>query len=649
MTRARPSEAPESSLDDSDVNEPGPEVETPAARPGAGRGVLWAGLALIAVQALLRGWVGLRGFLSQDDYAFEYRAATMSLTSRHYLFDAWNGHLMPGSFGLVWVSTKLAPLANWPGVAIDLALEAATGVVLLMLLVELFGRRKAVLVPLALFLLTPATLTGFAWWAAALNQVPAMLGMVSCLYLHVKYLRSGRWRTGAMALVAFLLGLCFFEKMLLFAPVIFFFTVMYAVPGGWWRRLWGATALHWRVWVLWVVALGGYFAYYRTAVDSTVKGSTTPTAFLDLMSASWRGLHTTVLGGPWQWTAFGDPTNTVPAPGGLLSTVSTIVLLLVVVGSAVVYRQAARAWLLPSAYFVATAALLATGRNQIGPVIGLALRYYAEVALLAALALALALLPMVGVVAKGELLRLEPRSWVVAGLRRFGDPEGQRWSLSEHSRMVLVRGTVVALLASSILSTVRFDAHWHANPGAAYVATARQELARFPSNAMLYDNAVPQGMMGLLFFPYNSVSRALAPLPGFPRVLKTGGSATDLRILDDQGHVRLAYVGGAVAKPGPTPLCGWFASGPAGVVIPMAVPVFDFTWTMRIGYLASEDTRAVITAARQSVRVQLHKGSHAVYVQLSGPVGAVRIDGLAPGASVCTDDVHVGTPVALPG
>ena len=632
-----------------DVDETGPEVETSATRSFAGRGVLWAGLALVVVQALLRAWVGLRGFLTQDDYAFEYRAATMSLTSRHYLFDAWNGHLMPGSFVLVWVSTKLAPLANWPGVAIDLVLEAATGVVLLMLLVELFGRRKAVLVPLALFLLTPATLTGFAWWAAALNQVPAMLGMVSCLYLHVKYLRTGRWRTGLLALLAFLLGLAFFEKMLLFAPVVFLFTAMYTVPGGWWRRLWGAAALHWRVWVLWVVALGGYYAYYRNAVDSTVKGATTPTAFLDLVTTSWRGLRTTVLGGPWQWTSFGDSTNTVPAPGALLSTVSTIVLLLVVVGSAVVYRQAARAWLLPSAYFLATAALLATGRNQIGPVIGLALRYYAEVALLAALALALALLPMVGDVAKGQLLRLEPRSWVVAVLDRFRDPAGRHWSLSQHSRMVLVRGTVLALLASSTLSTVRFDAAWHDNPGAAYVATARHDLAGFPSSAVLYDNAVPKGMMGLLFFPYNSVSRALAPLPDLPPVLKTGGTATDLRILDEEGHVRRAYLDGARAKPGPIPSCGWLASGPVGAVIPMATPVFDYTWTMRIAYIASEDTRAVITAARQSIHVHLHKGVNAIYVQLSGPIGAVRIDSLAADASVCTTEVRVGTPVALPG
>jgi hypothetical protein len=86
-----------------------------------------------------------------------------------------------------------------------------------------------------------------------------------------------------------------------------------------------------------------------------------------------------------------------------------------------------------------------------------------------------------------------------------------------------------------------------------------------------------------------------------------------------------------------------------GAVIPMATPVFDYTWTMRIAYIASEDTRAVITAARQSIHVHLHKGVSAIYLQLSGPIGAVRIDSLAAHASVCTTEVRVGTPVALPG
>src|SRR5205085_6432852 len=120
--------------------------------------ILWAAVALIAMQAALRAWIGLRGYLAQDDYAFEYRAATMSLTDPHFLLDGYNGHLMPGAFVMVWIATHVAPLKIWPAVAMDLVVQAATGARLFVLLRELFGSRKAILVPLALFLFPPAPL-----------------------------------------------------------------------------------------------------------------------------------------------------------------------------------------------------------------------------------------------------------------------------------------------------------------------------------------------------------------------------------------------------------------------------------------------------------------------------------------------------------
>jgi hypothetical protein len=303
---------------------------------------------------------------------------------------------------------------------------------------------------------------------------------------------------------------------------------------------------------------------------------------------------------------------------------------------------------LPGIYFLATVTLLAVGRNQVGPVIGLAYRYFAEVALLAAVALPLALLPIVGTVAKGEVTVLRPRSWVEALQVRMRRPDGTAWSMSDHSRFVLVRGTIIALLLSSGVSTARYDSHWQQNPGKTFLAAVRADLAKAPRDLVLADTPVPGAMMEGLFNPYNSISHVLAPLPTPPRVLATGEWTDDLHILDQDGHVRAAYVDGVRNQPGPTPSCGWLASDTLGVAVPLGVPVFNFNWTLRLGYLASEDTRAMITAGRQSVRVQLQKGLHAVYVSLSGPVAYVSIDGLAQGASVCTDDVRVGTPVALP-
>jgi len=609
---------------------------------------VWAGLALVALQALLRGWVGMRGSLAQDDYVFEYRAASMALDNPHYLLDAWNGHLMPGGFLLVRLATWLAPLQLWPAVTMDLVLQAVTGIALLALLRELFGTRKAILVPMTLFLFSPVTLTGFVWWAAALNQLPAMLAIVVTLYLHVRYLRSGRTRTGLYALGAFALGLAFFEKLLVFAPLVPLVTAMYFVAGSWWRRLVSTLTLHWRIWIAWLCLLTPYAIYYETTVNSTVSRRTSPTAFLDLLSTSWNGLRVGVVGGPWNWFSLNDSANAIPVVSGMLSTISWVVMFAVVVGSAVVFRQALRAWLLPGSYFLATVVLLTLGRNQLGPVIGLAYRYFSEVALLAAIALPLALLPLVGTVAKGEVTVLQRRSWVKALLERLRHPDGTALSLSDHSRLVMVRGVIIALVLSTGLSTVRYDEHWRANPGSRYVAAVRADLAKAPRDLVLADTAVPGGMMEGLFNPYNSISHVLAPLPRPPHFLKAGDWTPDLRILDDGGHIRQVYVDGARNQPGPGSSCGWFASGAAGVDIPMAVPVFNFNWTMRIGYIASTDTRAVITAAQQIVHVQLQAGLHAIYVQLSGPIEFVRIDGLSDDASGCTADVRVGPPVALP-
>jgi hypothetical protein len=618
-----------------DMLEPSPPRDT--------RVVVRAAWALIALQAAVRAWVGFHGFLSQDDYPFQFRAATMPVLSHHYLLDAWNGHLMPGSFLLVWVATKAAPLEVWPTVAMDLVLQAATGLVLLALLRELFGTRRAILVPLTLFLFSAATLGGFAWWAAALNQLPAMLAMVSTLYLHVRYLRTGRTRTGLAALLAFALGLAFFEKMLLFAPLVLLFTASYAVAGSWGQRLRGAVRLHLRVWLAWVAVLVPYGLYYRAHVSSTVTGTTTPTAFLDLVGTSWRALRATVLGGPWTWSALGDPTNEIPVVGGLLSFVSWVVVIAVVGGSAAVYRQAARAWLPPALYGLATAALLALGRNQLGPVIGLAYRYYAEVALLSALALALATLPIVGTFARGEVTVLTPRSWVTSLHERHPV------SLSAHTRTVLVRGVVVALVLSSALSTARFDAGWRQNPGRPYLTTLRADLARAPEDLVLSDLAVPSTVMSPLFFPYNSLAHVLAPLPDGPAFLGVGETSTSLHVVDDTGHLRPASVDGDRSQPGPVPGCGWFAHGATGVSVPLGVRTFDYDWTVRIGYIASDATRATVTAGGRSFPVQLAAGLNALYLRTSGAFDAVRIDGLAPEASVCTDDVRVGVPAALPG
>lgn len=626
------------------------ELEAQVADRRTARNVVRAAWALIALQALVRGWVGFRGYLSADDFVFESRAASLPLWSHDYLLYAWNGHLMPGSWLMVRLATALAPLQVWPVVVMDLLLQAATGLVLLALLRELFGTRRAVLVPLALYLFSAVTLPGFAWWSPALNQLPAMLAMAATLLLHVRYLRSGRLRTGLAALLAFLAGLACFEKLLVFAPLVLLLTAAYFVPGSWPQRLWRAVRLHLRLWTAWTVALGAYTAYYVTHVRSTVDQGTSPSALVDLLSATARVLEASVLGGPWHWADLGTPTNTIPSFDAALATTGLVVVLAVAGTAAAVFRQSARAWLLPGLYLLASVVLVAASRAQLGTVVAYSYRYWPEVVLLAAVALPLSVLPLTGTVARGELTVLTPRSWVAPALRALHrrEPDTRGWSLSSHSRTAAVRAVVLLLVLSSTVSTARFDPHWHANPAKAYVATLRAELAAAPRDLVLADVVVPTSVEIRLFHPYNELSRFTTPLRPRQRFLETGGASTSLAMPDEHGHLRAAGLAGVGALPGPRS-CGWLGTGPLGVVVPLESPLYDYVWTLRIGYLASEDSPAVVTAGEQRVAVRLRRGLHAVYVQVTGAVPAVAISGLDAGASVCTDDLRIGTPVPLPG
>ena len=127
-------------------------------------------LGLIATQAVLRGWTCVRGFFYLDDFSFTGRAMEYPLWSSEYLLYPYNSHVMPGSYAWVWLSTHLFPL-SWVPVALAMvALQALVSLVAYRLLVDLFGRRGWILVPLAVVTLSPVSLPASLWWAAALNR-----------------------------------------------------------------------------------------------------------------------------------------------------------------------------------------------------------------------------------------------------------------------------------------------------------------------------------------------------------------------------------------------------------------------------------------------------------------------------------------------
>ena len=341
--------------------------------------------ALVVLQSGLRAWVGYRGYFFLDDFAFTGMAADHSLTDLHgFLLHPYNSHLMPGAFVEVWVLTALWPLNFAAVMTVGVVLQVVVAYAFYRLLTELFGTRPAVLVPFALFLFSPITLPAFVWWAAALNQLPQQLAMITALWCQVRYLRTGRTRIGILGAVATLAGLLFSEKTLLTVPLVAAFTLFWFARGGALRRLSSCWQAHWRVWAAYLVISVPYAGYYLIEVPSPGRSPVSGGDILRLFGSSFgHALDPGLLGGPWTWRPVGF-VGALADPGPIGTWVAGFVVAVVAVGSVVWHRHAVFGWLLGIGYALLALGLLAVSRATfIGPLIGDEYRYVTDVAAVA--------------------------------------------------------------------------------------------------------------------------------------------------------------------------------------------------------------------------------------------------------------------------
>ena len=357
----------------------------------------------------------------------------------------------------------------------------------------------------------------------------------------------------------------------------------------------------------------------------------------------------------------GRPARTVRRPvalgvgrlvGGIANPASSAVWLVAAAAAFVIAwsissrRRAAFGWGLVAGYAVCDILLVAFTRAAIvGPAIGSEYRYSTDLALITILSAALAFLPLRTdfVLAEPQLLRTRESSGSVAASVRseLGPVDGPTLRRT-------VTAVVVVLFAISCFdSTMGYADIWHPTESRTYVQTAVKQLSTQKVPLKLIDSALPDNVMWGLSFPDNLVSHVFAEAKGKSTVLEPGQSAGSLYMLDQSGFLRLTAVNGAVNKPGPEPVCGWRVNDEP-VSIPLNFTTYDWTWYIRIGYIASQSSPAVITAGRADggngeVRV------NALYLMGTGKISSIDITGLRGTASMCTNEVHVGYPSALPG
>lgn len=591
--------------------DPGSRLRAWARRPHAflGSGIVLLVLANVA----LRGWVAWGASFWEDDYL--YLADAQQGLTLDYLTQDYSGHLQVGQFFVVWVLARLAPLSHPVAAAGILALSALAVALFARLLLVVCGSSRDILVPLAVYALCPVALNATTWWAAAIQAIPLQIAMILTVDAHVRHTQTGRRRWLLLAIGSFVLGLLFWEKALLILPLVAGLTMLVLRPAGGNGVL---RQLRPQAW-LWV-AYGSLAAVYATVfvriTDSTGSRVDLPTTLQAFRIGALDTFTVGLAGGPWR--AEGRlPITLSAAPHGSVLIVALILGAAVLVVS-VRWRgaYAVRVWLLLLGYLATDLGLLAVTRlDFIGAELARDPRYVTDAIPVAALCLALILMPGRASVASAPALRDAP-----AG------------------RPILLTSLLLAYLASCLITTGAVARHGSAHSAAGYLDTLRGSLAADP-DAQLVDGPVPIKILSSLFAERSGLSTVTTAM-GLDRTY--GAPAEHLLIADLQGRLRPVDLKDPVRSArGPVRGCGWEARGPDGVVVALPQPAGG---VVRLGYFVGESVRAVVETAGRRHDVVLLEGLHDLYVPLPPGVLAadVTLSGLPAGVNACLGVVSVG-------
>ncbi|KQW53269.1 hypothetical protein ASC77_02975 [Nocardioides sp. Root1257] len=584
--------------------------------------VLGAALAMIVVQLGYRAWAIYGGYLHIDDFNFISRMETEGLSPLVAL-DSYFGHVMPSAMYLSWFNQSVAPW-SWALPATELlVLQAASSLGLLHLLRTMFGLRPGILPPLVVFLSSAISIEGTIWWAAAINLLPLQVALFFGLASHITYLRTRRFRHAVAANAWILAGITFNEKTALVYAVLGIVTLCYFAEGqAPSERI--RTALRGRVRGFGMYGATGaaYVVLYWLVGREFTGGETLgyPT-LLVIRRMVMEAFIPGIMGGPIHWWHVPAQPGSIAWPGDAV-VYASLALLLILIWEIRKHRtRTLRALWLP-AFFLAVDVLLTlfTRVRVAGDLLSLDYRYQGELAAVSAIALACMTMPILGATEPSE--------------RRSAS------EFLDHPRRVAVACAVMAGLGA--WSVFGYTDHWQSDTQAErWFDRLVPELHAAPSPIPLVDRPVPDFVTNGLRYPENLMSHVMAQ----ESAMAFTSVATDtLLIVDDSAAiVPVALPPTRKAVDGPRAGCGYLVQQ-APIRIRLDGPVAYGGWWVRIGYLANQESRVRVTTGDVVHDTTVKPGVHALYVEGADAFDEVEIGGLAPGASLCTNDVTVGRP-----
>ena len=616
--------------------------------------VLVGGLVIIIGEVIWKAQFLSRMYFSQDDYV-NLDLAIKSPFNWHYLSLIGAGHFYPGLRAITWALARVS-LYNWgldAGVA--LALVALASLAALRLLRTLFGDRPAILVPLAIYALTPLTVPDLGWWWCAMESLPFQLAIFMSLSAHVRYVRTGAGVALSGAIAWLVIGLLFFEKAIVLAPLLFLITAGYLMGPGTW--LGGAIATlrrHWRAWLIYAVITAGYIVVFLVALSASGQQAHVPSSLSAAGGFAWTitkdTLTTGALGGPWRWLPLADQQYALAAPptGSVLFAGLVAV---AVVGVSVWRRFVAwRAWAI-LVFWVVCADMLPVifGRLLAGlqTVLGLETRYLADAACVLAICVGLAFLPVAGTETS--------EATAAAGQRTAGGHRASATTTYQQNLRYAASALVAIFVVSSIWSVHTYENSTPGGPVAkTYFTNAKRAVQLARPGTIVLDQYMPQRYVEGLFGKQEAVESTVigdleqGKLTGkFRWIGQPAGTVDGMYMFGSDGKLYPAVIAGdySVHRSGAGFAACWpERKGKVAVWFRNTTSIYD--WMLHLEYIWGS-AASTVTVWYGGVRheVALQSGTHNGYLGVNGQVTHFRVVGLGQN-HLCITGAEAGQLVA---
>jgi hypothetical protein len=568
---------------------------------------------LIGVHLLVRAGIAATGVLSQDDLVVTGRSARLPLFSREFLLPD-DGRFAPLAHLLTGSLTQWAPLEYWPMAVTLLLFQALASLAVLRLLRTLLGDRPVLLLPLLLYLFSPLTLAAFDSWSTAVGAVPLQAALAWVCTDAIRLGETGRRRYALTGTLVFVVALALGGGAVV-VPVVAVAVLAVALSqAGEAAPLLAALRRGAWLWAGLLITAGAFALQFWSALVPRTVSEEQSGSLADAVDAVrltvFEGILPALVGGPLSWSGFGswaDPPTT--------AVVGAVVVALVLVGWASWRRKGCgMVWVLLGAYIGTSVVLLVIQRLTTGlpAEFGLTLRYFADVGVIATIAVAL--------VARAPARDI-PR----------------RQLLDRQERRDLAVLTAVFFVGFSLWSTAAYTQVRDTGSTREYLANAKESL--FATERPLLDHAVPDTVVWDLAAPYNRISWVFAPLG-----VETATSTDGLVLLDPAGRLVDGQVSDEYSLfPGPVPECGHFVEGtsPTGILLNGSVSPGE--WIVQLNYLASRDGWIEVSFRNgDPLRVPIRDGLNNVYMTLSGGGDSLSISTHTQDLALCVDTGLVG-------